>query len=199
MTPQIVLAATLESALNRYLQLDEASRRRLAELADLTVAVEPVIPLSATPFFLIFSPSGVRVAVISSDQPVTRLRATPLAFGRWAAGHTNAGVEIEGDQQTAERVQHLLAGVDIDWEELLSRGLGDMAARQLGRLLGRIDQHRKTLTDTLRSNATEYLHYESRDLTDRHEINTFVRDLDDLITRIEALERRLDPSSQDKH
>lgn len=85
--------------------------------------------------------------VASDDQAATSMRER---------------VRFDGDVAVAQKLQRILAALDIDWEEILADYTGDRVAFQLNRGLRRLgDRVRKNL-DSVLMTSSEYLREEVR-------------------------------------
>lgn len=193
-----VIAAGLEAALNPVLRLDPDLRSRLAALEGKVIAIEPE-GLGLT-LYLLPGATGVRVLDQYAGEPTVRIRAAPLALARqWRGRGTSSGdMTIEGDAAVGREFQIALAHLDIDWEEQLSRLLGDAAAHQVGRFWRGFRAWGQRAGDTLRRDGGEYLQRELRVLPPHLAVEQFLsavdalrEDTDRLAARIERLRRRL--------
>jgi len=98
---------------------------------------------------------------------------------------------IEGDAEVAQKFRELLAQAQPDFEEELSRVIGDVAARQVANFArGFLDWGRKA-GGSLATNVAEYLQEEGRDLPTRTETEEFLAGVDRLRDDAERLEARL--------
>ena len=139
MTIRDLSYAGLEAALNGYLGLDPVTRERVAALHGRTIGVE-VLGLGLTLYFTPDETGALLVHGRHEGEPDCWLRGTPLDLVR--AGDRAKGadqlfsqrVRIEGDSALAQRFGAILADIDVDWEEQLSRVVGDVAAHEVGRL-----------------------------------------------------------------
>jgi ubiquinone biosynthesis protein UbiJ len=107
-------------------------------------------------------------------------------------------VRLSGDTELAQRFGNALAGLDIDWEEQLSRLTGDVIAHQLGRQVRRGRDYARTLGKTVDLDLGEYLTEELRVLPSRNEAEAQFDEIDRLrddveraAARLERLQRRL--------
>lgn len=197
MTPAVI-AAGLETALNPVLRLDPDTQARLAALDGKVIAIEPE-GLGLT-LYLLPGARGVRVLDQYAGAPTVRIRGAPLALARqWRGGGTTGGdVTIEGDAAVGREFQTALAHLDIDWEEQLSRLLGDAAAHQVGRFWRKFQSWGRQTSDLLGRNTGEYLQRELQVLPPRLAVEQFLsavdtlrEDTDRLAARIERLRRWL--------
>ena len=92
---------------------------------------------------------------------------------------------------------HMLPMIELldwarpDWEEELSRHVGDVAAHQLGNLVRGGLAWMQQAADTLTRDAGEYLKEESRDLPTRYEVDRFLDDVDRLAADLGRAEARV--------
>lgn len=110
---------------------------------------------------------------------------------RKAAARNGERVDIRGDAEIAARYRELLALSRPDWEEELSRVVGDLPARRLSLAAqSAVSWLRKSARTTAR-NLAEYLQEESRDLVSAPELEEFVADVDTLRETADRVEARL--------
>lgn len=196
-----LLGAALEMALNRYLALDPQSQRRLARLSGRRVDLE-LVGLGLT-LRLGVASSGVQVLSDPVGKPDAVLRGTPIAFARLGLAEVpgkellSGGVTVEGDGPIGQDFGELLAGVDLDWEELTAALLGDVAAHQLGNAARGAGDWLRRAAASLRQDLAEYLQEETTTLPTRleverllDEIDVFRSDVDRLAVRVRRLEQR---------
>ena len=108
-----------------------------------------------------------------------------------AAARNGERVDIRGDAEIAARYRELLALSRPDWEEELSRVVGDLPARRLSLAAqSAVSWLRKSARTTAR-NLAEYLQEESRDLVSAPELEEFVADVDTLRETADRVEARL--------
>jgi ubiquinone biosynthesis protein UbiJ len=195
MTPTVI-AAGLEMALNQYLRLDPDIPPRLAALDGKVIAIEPGVGLS---FYLLPSADGVRVVDRYEGEFSVRIRGPLVALARqWRDQRVDGGIAVEGDTAVGREFQTILAGLDIDWEEQLSRVVGDAAAHHLGNLWRGFRGWGRRTFDILSRDGAEYLQQELRALPPRHAVERFLsavdilrEDADRLAVRIERLRRQI--------
>lgn len=189
--PSRVVATALETAVNGVLRLDPVSRDRLETLAGRQIALESAG--FGLRLYLFPGAGGVRIRGEPVGTPDLTVRATPLTLLRLARGEpvSDGSLEFDGDVQLGRELQNLLAGLDIDWEELLARLIGDLPAHRLGNLArsGRAWSDRALAN--LTRDAGEYLQYEHRDLPPAHVVDRFLDEVDRLREDTERLEARV--------
>ena len=192
-----VTAASLETALNLVLRLDPEILPRLGTLSGHVIAIEP--SGMAMTFYLLPKPGGIQVMDRCETEPSVRIRATPAAlFRQWRGRRARGGeIVIEGDVGVGREFQTILARLDIDWEEQLSRVVGDVVARRLGGLWEGLRAWSGRTGDVLLRDGGEYLQQELHLLPPRQAIEQFLHavdllreDVDRLAARVERLRRR---------
>ena len=133
--PDAALAG-LETALNRYIALDPEGAARLAPLHGRLIAIE--LAGFGTRIDLIPGPDGLQVFGAYEGEPDCLLRGSPLGLARMGLAERKEDqlfggeVQIEGDTRLAQEFGAFLGGLDVDWEEQLSRLVGDPIAHQVG-------------------------------------------------------------------
>jgi ubiquinone biosynthesis protein UbiJ len=109
-----------------------------------------------------------------------------------------AALQIRGDAEIAARYRELIAAARPDFEEELSRLVGDMPARRMSQFaLAALAWARKT-GRTAGENLAEYLQEESRDLVNKPELEEYLQGVDQareaadrVAARLARLEQRL--------
>lgn len=195
--PAIALVAA-ETAINKALGMDPISARRLAALEGRVIAIHLDPP--ALTLYLLPDQHGLMLMGRYEGDPELRLSGSPSAFAKLAAGNGGGippGISIEGDASLASELQAIAAGLDLDWEEQLSRITGDGIAHQTGRLVRGSGAYLRQTANTLGLNLEELLKEEARLLPQRFEVDQWVNDVDRLrddVARLEARLARIDPS-----
>ena len=125
-----------------------------------------------------------------------RLIGTPLAFARLglsgdrSALHTG-DIQISGDTELGQQLRDILAAMDIDWEEHLSKFTGDVIAHQAGNAARASQRWAQQSSAALLQDTGEYLQYERELLPDRVQVETFMQQVDVLRDDVERLEARV--------
>lgn len=193
--PTLALAAA-ETALNKALSMDPVSAQRLAALEGRVITIRIDTPLSDSGLALTLLPDshGVMLMGHYEGEPDLQLSGSLSAYATLATekrGGIPAGITIQGDANLATELQSIAAGLDLDWEEQLSRLTGDTFAHQTGRLLRNGSDYLHNTAHTLGLNLEEFLKEEARLLPQRFEVQEWVSDVDRLRDDVARLEARL--------
>jgi len=187
------IAAGVERALETAFRNSSAARADLAKLEGKVVRLE----LIGLPLVLHFLAQDGKMTVasdyhgeaqVSVRVPAASLVATALKRDPEAVPK---GMQMNGEAETAQVFSRLLRNADLDWEELLAQRIGDVAARQVGNAVRGFMKWSRDSGARLGQDLADYLHYESRDLPPRHEVQGFVSEVDRLRDDAERFSARL--------
>jgi len=196
-TPSWLAAA--EAMLNRSIDSSSqaAQLARRLDSTSLQIEVRGLISLRA-------AIHGGRLAFFSADEagggappPDAVISGSVRAFrsllraARPAAAAERAAVTITGDAEVANLYRQLFAAARPDWEEEVSRWIGDAPARALSRLAGGLTGWARRTQRVVGENIAEYLKEESRDLVTRTEIEEFLEGVDQVREAADRVEARL--------
>ncbi len=195
MKPPALFFSAIGLALNSYLRLDADTLQRLGALTGKVIAIE-LRGLDVV-FYLLPHAAGIRVEGECAEVPDAWLSGAPLALARLGITRHEQGtlfggdVEIRGDIELGQRFKAVLDGIDVDWEEHLSRMTGDVIAHQVGNVARGMREWGRNTLDTVSRDVAEYLHEESRDLPVRGEVDEFLAHIDILRSDVDRLEARV--------
>jgi ubiquinone biosynthesis accessory factor UbiJ len=195
----------LENILNRNIAASSAARAACTRLAGKTLAVHFMGAPQNTLVSLYFTCAGERMIIgTTNTEPVAAaLSGTPFSYLSLIGAQSEAALRsgdlrIEGNAEVAQAFRDLLKAARPDFEEELSRVIGDVAAHQVGKLARGMWQFGKRVADTFAQNVSEYLQEESRDVVTRVEADEFndavdhLRDdVDRAAAKLEQLQRQL--------
>jgi ubiquinone biosynthesis protein UbiJ len=126
-------------------------------------------------------------AVISGSAPAL----LQLLRGDAPALASRAGVQIRGDAEVANLFRQLFAAAKPDFEEELSRWIGDMPARRLSQVARSVRSWARRTRRTAGENIAEYLQEEGRDLVSKPEHEEFLHGVDTARETADRIEARL--------
>ena len=190
----LLATAALEKVINQALRLDPETLKRIAALEGKVIALE--IQGVGIEFYLVPNAQGLRVQSVFEGDPDVCIRGGPFSLARMGLSDHPAslfgkGVEMEGDTHLGRQVQQILDGLDIDWEEQVSRLTGDVVAHQLGNVVRGFAQWGINAVETLGRDVAEYLQEESRDLVVKAELTPFLDQVDTLRSDVDRLAQRI--------
>ena len=192
--------SAIETAINTWLKLDGETLPRFAVLDGKIIRLH-ITGLDLNLFFL---PATTGIQVLGSYPSEEEggivdatIHGSPMALIRLGTSN-NAGetllksdVEIEGDMRVAEKFSEILHEVDIDWEELLSKLVGDIVAHQAGQTTRSVSGWIKESAEAMKMNASEYISEESGLSPADAEINHYMNQVDDVRMGVDRLEARI--------
>ena len=189
---QIVFAAEL--AFNRALGLDEDARNRFIQLSGKVIGLD--IKGLDLCLFLMPALDGVKIAGEYDGEVDAWIRGAPFSLLHTAMTHErdrflSGDVEIDGDMDLGQKVQNILRHFQFDWEELLSKGVGDIAAHQIGNTLRSLFDWGTYAIDAIARDTAEYAQEERRDIVGPYEIDQFNRRVDTTRADVERIEQRI--------
>ncbi len=189
------IAETLQTAVNAYVRLDPESARRIQALNGKVVTIE--LLATGVVFHLFFADGTIQ---IKPGQPVladTIIKGTPLRLLHLAVSREQRqqffsdDVSIQGNLELGQLVIDLFDHMEIDWEELVSRLVGDIPAHHLGRLTGKFKAWTGMTRKIFRQDVSEYIHEEIALFPPREALQDFFHDVDALRMDTDRLEAKL--------
>lgn len=194
-----ILAAMLETGINRILALDENTPNRLQRLDDRMLQLD-LEGVGITLFFA-FNSHRVEVGTRSDYEPDTVISGSPAALfsmavpdGSW--GTPESRVTISGDANLARDLERLFSRLDPDWEGRLSRLLGDVWGHQVAAGLRAGAGQVKDTAGTAGEIISEFLTSRQSPVAQADEIREFVEAVDETRDDVERLETCLDELEQ---
>jgi ubiquinone biosynthesis protein UbiJ len=184
----------LESVLNRNIAASSTARSLCRRLQSKVLALH----VEGLPLSLYFMSQGETMQLDTTHDGAVdaTLSGTPLSFLRLAGPKPESAVRagavhVQGDAEVAQAFSELLTHARPDFEEELSRVVGDVAAHQIGNLARSALGFTRRATDTLAQNVAEFLQEEGRDVPSRTEAEEFVAGVDALREAADRFEARL--------
>lgn len=188
--------ALTEETINRLLALDPPTQNLLGTLHGKVVAFE--ITGFDQRIYFVPSPRRLRLFAHLESSPDCIIRGSLLSLARLGRAEDKSGqlfsgdVEILGDTALAHHFGRALSHLDIDWEEHLSRLVGDIPAHWLGTRGQHIAQWATGAHQTLERDLGEYIQEEKPLVPTPSEVHEFSTDVERLRDDVERLAARLD-------
>ncbi len=189
--------ASAEALLNRGISqsTQAAAAARRLNLTSVAVEIEGVLRMRA-------AVAGDRLALLWGGDTAAdaTIAGSPLAFlellrggpgGGAGAGKGRTAVQVQGDAELAGRYRELFALARPDFEEELSRLVGDVPARRLSQFARGALSWTRRARRIAGENLAEYLQEESRDLVSKPELEEFLLGVDQLRETADRVEARL--------
>lgn len=184
----------IELAFNKALDLDEDARERFVKLSGKVIGLD--IKGLGIKLFLLPALDGVNISGEYDGEVDAWIRGAPFSLLHTAMTHErdrflSGDVEIEGDIELGQKVQNILRYFQFDWEEILSKGVGDIAAHQIGNTLRGLFDWGNYAIDALARDTAEYVQEERRDIVGRYEIDHYNKQVDSIRMDVDRLEQRI--------
>lgn len=183
-----MLTQTLILVLNHLLRGESWAIERLRPFSGRTARIV------AAPFRLTFlvNPDGT-VAEAAAQEPDVEIRLaspTPLNALRGREA-TLDGAIVTGASDFGGEIAFVLRNLRWDFEEDLSRIVGDIPARRIGNLTKRLSKWQGEAIRNVGENVAEYLREEKKVLTARSTLGELGSAIDTLREDLDALEKRV--------
>lgn len=178
------ITASIEGALNRYVSLDPQALLRFSALEGKVIAIE-FKGLNKT-LSIFPSADGFLVLTDFDEEADASIRGSLIAFAKMAIAKDpkdllfSGEIEITGDAALANQFNRLLSQLDIDWEELLAKNIGDIAAHKIGNLFRDTTQWFKRSSNSVCLDSGEYLQEEVHLSPSNAELRKFINQVDEL-------------------
>lgn len=192
----------LENAFNHYLALDPEAPGKLNEFEGRVICIDIRGPGKR----IYLSITGNRVIFLDAydAEPDATIIGSPAALVKLGARRDTAPlffsgeVEIRGNTRLGRRFKSLLADMDIDWEEHLSRLVGDIAAHRISNAFHALTSWGRRAAGNFADDVGEYLQEESRDVVSEAEMAFFCQQVDECRDGAERIKARIDRLSEGK-
>ncbi len=190
-----MLLPSLTKAINAYLRLDPESNGRLLKLKGKAITIE-LLPFHFV-FQCVFHEDHVELQQDELLHTDTKIRGTPLHMLGVMLIKDNRqrffaeDLVIEGNAEFGQQVVELFDELQIDWEEYLSRFLGDVPAYHVGRFLRGINGWLRDTEKAFAQNVNEYMHEEALFLPAREALQDFFAEIDTLRMDVDRVEAKI--------
>lgn len=190
-----ILLASLNKAINAYLDLDPESSQRIRKLQGKAITIE-FLPFNFI-FQCAFDEKGMHLQSHNNLETDTTLRGTPIQMLGMVLTKDNRhrffaeDLRIEGDAEFGQRVVELFDHLRIDWEEYMSHFIGDVPAYHVNHFLKNVSAWLNTTQKSVVGNINEYIHEEASWLPAREALNDFFIEIDNLRMDTDRMEAKL--------
>lgn len=186
----------LENAFNRYLALDPEAPEKLSTFEGRVICIDIRGPGKRV--YLSITADRVVFLDTYDAEPDATIIGSPAALIKLGLRRDTAPlffsgeVEIRGDTRLGRQFKSLLADMDIDWEEQLSRLFGDIAAHRISDAFDALRSWGRSAAGNFADDIGEYLQEESRDVVSEAEMGMFFQQVDELRDGAERIKARID-------
>ena len=190
-----MMLTSFSNIINKALALDPESSQRIKKLHGKVISFE-LLPLHFR-FECCFNENGLQIVKDETLVPDAILRGTPIQMLSVMITKENRhrffadDLVIEGNAETGQQVIDLFDRLQIDWEEQLSKIIGDVPAYHTARALNKfksfLDDSGKSIID----NINEFAHEEARWLPSREALNDFFSEIDSMRMDVDRAEARI--------
>lgn len=145
-------------------------------------------------FALTVQTTGEVAPAVSAAAHDLRVRVSPFLVPRLALGEEAAfrEIEMDGDMELAQEISFLARNLTWDYEEDLSRVVGDIAAHRLAEGARSVSRWGREAAVRSAQGAAEYWTEEAPLIASRVKVEGFVRDVSELRDAVERLEKRVE-------
>ncbi len=184
-----------QKLINDVLQTDPDLLSDVVAMAGKVMAVELIGPDKT--IYIMPQKDGIHLQREYEGDVHVLIKGSPFALLKMARqkddqpASFDGDVEISGDLALGQHLQQMIKRLDLDWEELLSHKIGDVAAHQVGNFVRSFSTWAKESQESMEQNVGEYLRIESEIVPNRVEIDGFMNDVDDLRSDVDRLEQRI--------
>jgi len=176
-------------ALNHLLRDAQWARERLAPLAGRTACLA-LPPLRVA--FAIQSDGTIAEASVESPDVTIILSSQAPLRALQGADAVLRETRVTGSAELADTLGFVLRNLRWDWEEDLSRFIGDIAARRVAGVVQRVTGWQRDAARSAIENVAEYLREEQPTLTGRGPAGEFAAAVDVLRDDLARLEKRIE-------
>ena len=185
------LTLALEKLIHSALAFDPATRSRLSQLTGILA-----IKISSPPlvFYCQGTENGIKISSYCEDTVTTQLSGSVTALASLLKQPTNlanSGVEVSGSISLLLEWQVCMQQLDIDWEDAISRTLGDIAGPLLAQGIRQTVAWSKLQTREQQRLIQEYLTEELSILPSKTEVEAFYENIHEMTLALDRFEARL--------
>lgn len=182
----------LEKALNVLIDLDPENKTLLSGLQGQVIRLHIQGP--DLDIYLFVHPDDIEVMSAFDgdiDTTISGRAASLMAMRESSGGLFSGDVEITGNIEAGKKFKRYMDALDIDWEEHLSKLIGDTAAYQTGLLFNKVKNFLEESSQNLHTNFGEYFTEEVELTAPESEVKRFEEGVDNLRMAADRISARI--------
>ena len=185
-----------EKCINKILSLDKETCYELGKFDKQVIAFE--FENTQTKIYITTSENGLSIDDECSKDPDVLIKSTPINFIRLLLSSKTKtpdipiDMQVVGDINLARDFQKVMSNLQTDFEEPLSRILGDTLAFQIGNFLRKAEGFTSNITEKMILDISEYLRFEIEMLPDELLVDEFSKEVDSLRDETELISKRVE-------
>jgi len=191
-TINVAALNALEQAINRALEMDDATRERLVALQPTVFHVRCTVP----DLQMYIVPENDRISLYGHYEEKATCSVSGaasdyialVAAKDKASALVNGNLKISGDSSKLLELEKIISVLDVDWEARLALFIGDAPAHQLGRIARSAEKWRKSAHTSFERHLGEFIKEEARLSPPPLEVEDFFADLQQLAVRTDRAE-----------
>jgi ubiquinone biosynthesis accessory factor UbiJ len=187
-----ILLSAQEAILNRYLHFDPEAKEHLRRLSGKVVKIEWG-PLT---YYWLFKSDSIYLSKDYNGPADLILRGSTfdflyMAFIKKDKALTDIPLQVLGDMEFGKRFKEFFSNLEIDYEEQLSKIVGDAIAYPMTQVLKTMRLWARQSMENLGQNLTNYVQREMNWLVSDDELQLFFSEVDELRDDCARLEARI--------
>lgn len=191
---KISFLSFIETMVNKSLALDPVTIKRLAESEGAVIQIDCIEPELVS--WLWIEKGGIRLAAFHEGSIDARISGTLVSYMALAASRGStfgdiAGLETFGDEALVAELGNLHKGMELDWEAVLCRYLGDVAGHGLSSGIRSVSNSVRSLFQQGVGQTPGYLREELNILPAVAALDSFQEQLEQLRTSVDRLSRKI--------
>jgi len=185
-----------ENYVNKILFLDEETCNSLKKINKKVIVFEFIN--TKIKLYITSIERGLSIKTKCNSKPDVVIKTSPGNFIRIILSSKNQSsthpfdMKIEGDITLARNFEEIMSNLNVDFEDPLSRLLGNKLAFQIGRFIREAKKSTFLAAETILLDISEYLRFEIEMLPDELLMSEFCEEVDFLRDETELASKRID-------
>lgn len=191
-----MISQIIENTFNHLLATDYQGKQRLCAYQGKSIGIE--IKPAGPELIATVTNEGLSINAGPVGQADCTISGTPIALIRYMnasqinpSTNYSLGIEIDGDLEFAREISGVLRSLDVDWEEIFSKFIGDAPAYQLSKLVSAVRSEFQRSKDSARSHLRYLIADRMDQIVTSREAEAFYRDVDKIAVEAARLEQKI--------